>query len=276
MLLYRGSKVEEDNFMSALALPSGWIGKVAGSTPRRPGSRLGLQMSQRTFDRLGAVSGIVGVVMGPIGFSLFGSSALGDSLNGVSTQSLAAAIAAPVPAQAFLGNSLDVLSSCLLIVFAARLWARLRRAEGSPGWLSMAALAGFVLGIAASLADKIAYSALAAQAGHGLDVQEAITLRDVAMGSANLGFLYIGMLFLGCAAGVGLRAHAFPGWLSWGAAVIALVNLISLLVPPTIAFPRLGFPLLFVWLLAASLVMLIRPENPAVAAGSSTLAAARA
>jgi hypothetical protein len=171
-----------------------------------------------------------------------------------------------------LGNSLDVLSSCLLIVFAARLWARLRRAEGSPGWLSIAALAGFVLGIAASLADKIAFSALAAQAGHGLQAQEAITLRDVAMASANLGFLYIGLLFMGCTAVVGLRAHAFPRWLSWGAAAVALVNLVSLLIPPTIALPPLGFPLLFFWLLAASVVMLVRPETPAVAAVSPTVA----
>ncbi len=216
-------------------------------------------MSDRAVERLGAASGLVGVVLGPIGFSLFGSSAIGQSLNGGSKESLAAAIAAPAPAQAFLGTSLDVLSSCLLIVFAARLWARLRRAEGNPGWLSMAAMAGFVLGIAGSLADKIAFSALDAQAGHGLQVQEATTLRDVAMVSANLGFLYIGLLFLGCAAAVGLRAHAFPRWLSWSAAAIAIVNLVSLLVPPTINFPRLGFPLLFLWLLAVSLFMLIRP-----------------
>lgn len=233
-------------------------------------------MSNRTLERLGAASGLVGAVLGPIGFSLFSSSSLGDSLNGGSKESLTAAIAAPVPAQAFLGISLDVLSSCLLIVFAARIWARLRRAEGSPGWLSMAALAGFVLGIAGSLADKIAFAALAAQAGHGLEIQEAMTLTDIAMGSVNLAFQYMGFLFLGCAAVVGLRAGAFPRWLSWGAAAIALVNLISLLVPPTIAFPRLGFPLLFLWLLAASLVMLIRPETPAVGAESSTLAAARA
>jgi hypothetical protein len=228
-------------------------------------------VSDRLLERLGAASGLVGVVLGPIGFSLFGSTALGDSLNGDSKQSLAAAIAAPAPAQAFLGNSLDVLSSCLLIVFAARLWARLRRAEGSPGWLSIAALVGFAMGIAASLADKVAYSALAAQAGHGLELQEAITLRDVAMGSANLGFLYIGILFLGCAAAVGLRANAFPGWLSWGGAAIAVVNLVSLLMPPTVAIPPLGFPLLFFWLLAAIVVMLVRPETPAAAIGSPTL-----
>jgi hypothetical protein len=204
-------------------------------------------------------------VLGPVGFTLFVSSALGQSLNGGSRQSLAAAIAAPAPAQVFLGNSLDVLSSCLLTVFAARLWARLRRAEGSPGWLSMAALAGFILGIAASLTDKIAFSALATQAGHGLEVPEAITLRDVTMVSANLGFLYIGILFLGCAAAVGLRASAFPPWLSWGGAAIAVVNLVSILVPPAIAFPRLGFPLVFLWLLAASLVLLVRPETPTAA-----------
>ena len=222
-------------------------------------------MSDRVVERLGAASGLVGAVLGPVGFTLFVSSALGQSLNGGSRQSLAAAIAAPASAQVFLGNSLDVLSSCLLIVFAARLWARLRRAEGSPGWLSMAALAGFILGIAASLTDKIAFAALATQAGHGLEVPEAITLRDVTMVSANLGFLYLGILFLGCAAAVGLRARAFPRWLSWGGAATAAVNLVSILVPPTVALPRLGFPLLFLWLLAASLVLLIRPETPAVA-----------
>ena len=233
-------------------------------------------MSDGGLERLGAASGLVGAVLGLVGFTLFVSSALGQSLNGGSRQSLAAAIAAPAPAQVFLGSSLDVLSSCLLIVFAARLWARLRRAEGSPGWLSMAALAGFILGIAASFTDKIAFFTMAAQAGHGLELQEAITLRDVAMGSAYLGFLYIGMLFLSCTAVVGLHAHAFPRWLSWGAAAIALVNLVSLLVPPIIAIPPLGFPLLFVWLLAASLVMVIRPETQAAAADSSKLAAARA
>jgi len=233
-------------------------------------------MSDRTVERLGAASGLVGAGLGPIGFTFFGSSALGNSLNGGSKESLAAAIAAPVPVQAFLGNSLDILSSCLLIVFAARLWARLYRAEGSPGWLSIAALAGFVLGIAATLADKIAFSALAAQAGHGMELQEAITLRDVAMGSANLGFLYIGVLFMGCAAAVGLRSHAFPAWLSWGAAAVALVNLVALVTPPTLAIPPLGFPLLFFWLLAASVVMLVRPETPAMITAPSTQVSTRA
>jgi len=233
-------------------------------------------VSSRTLERLGAASGLVGALMGPLGFGLFGSSALGQSLQGGSRASIASAVAVPVPATGFLGISLDFVSSFLLILFAARLWARLRRAEGDPGWLSMAALAGFILGIAASFGDKVAFYALAVQAGHGLDVEEAMTLGGIAMASFNLAFFYITILFVGCAAVVGLRTHALPTWLSWGGAVIAVLNLVSLLVPPTIAIPQIGFPLFFLWLLAASLVMLVRPEAPAVAAGSSTLTAVRA
>jgi len=230
-------------------------------------------MSDRLLDRLGAVSGLVGAVLGPIGFSLLGSSTLLQSLQGGSRESIASAVAVPVPATGYLGISLDFVSSFLLILFAARLWARLRRAEADPGWLSMAALAGFILGIAASFGDKMAFYALAVQAGHGLDVEEAVTLGGIAMAAFKLAFLYITILFVGCAALVGLRTHALPSWLSWGGATIAVLNLALLLVPPTIAIPPIGFGLFFLWLLAASLVMLISPESPAVAAGSATLAA---
>jgi hypothetical protein len=131
-------------------------------------------------------------------------------------------------------------------------------------------LAGFVLGIAASFGDKLAFYGLAVQAGHGLDVEEALTLGGLAMASFDIAFQYISILFLGCAAVVGLRAHAFPGWLAWSAAVIAGLNLVSLLVPPTVSIPRIGFPLFFLWLLAASALMLIRPETPAAAVQASS------
>ncbi len=232
-------------------------------------------MSDRMLDRLGALSGILGGVLGMVGFSLFASGALAQALQENSKESVARAVASPSPGQAYLGISLDTLSSFLLVLFAARLWGRLRRAEGDPGWLSVATLAGFILGIAASLADKAAFYALAAQAGHGLEVQEAITLGHLAQAGFNLAGQYIGVLFLGCAAVVILRARALPRWLGWGAAVIAALNLVSLLMPPTVDFPRIGFWLVFLWLLVTSVVMLARPETPGVARESARLAAAR-
>ncbi len=232
-------------------------------------------MSDRTVERLGALSGIVGVVMGPIAFALFASGGLAPG-PGRSRESLASAVAAPASVQVFFGVSLDTLSSFLLIFFFARLWVRLRRAEGDPGWLSIAALAGAILGIAAGLGDKAAFYALAAQAGHGLEVQEAITLQDIAQGFFSLAGAYTGVLFVGAAALVILRARALPRWLGWGAGAIVVLNLVSLLVPTSVGIRPIGFPLLILWLLATSVVMLVRPETPAVAAEFATQAAVRA
>ncbi len=154
--------------------------------------------------------------------------------------------------------NLQTLGMLFIILFVARVWATLRRAEGNPAWLSATALVAGVIFNAASLGATAAERAIDLGAGHGLDVSAAVGLVDLNGAFFRLG-AFAALLFLAAVAAVTLRWHALPAWLGWSAAVIATL----ILVGQAIGTGRLGqgAAFLFVfWMLATSVVLLIRPE----------------
>jgi hypothetical protein len=80
----------------------------------------------------------------------------------------------------YAGGFVELVALALLIVFAGRLWAILRNAEGGSGWLSAPALAGVVTSTAVALGGAMAAEATAFYAGqHGLDANTAGALLDL-------------------------------------------------------------------------------------------------
>jgi hypothetical protein len=70
----------------------------------------------------------------------------------------------------------------------------------------------------------------------------------------------IGAVFMGASAALGLRSHALPGWLCVAAGCVGAVNLAAVALPttPLASFPNL---LMWLWTLAASVSLLLRPAR---------------
>jgi hypothetical protein len=145
------------------------------------------------------------------------------------------------------------------IIFAARLWAALRQAEGQIAWMSAVALASAVLFSAAGLGALAAERAIDVRAGHGLDAPAAVAFVTLNGTFFSL-FGVFTALFLGAAAVVVLRTRALPAWLGWSAAAIALTRIGGEFAPAGAIAESVNFLFIF-WVLATSIVLLLRPER---------------
>ena len=151
-------------------------------------------------------------------------------------------------------------------MFAGRLWAILRRAEASDGWLSTTALGAALAAMAVAISGHLsAQGAAFYTGGHGAGARTVATLLDLgAFAQLSSGMLLA--VFLAATAVVVLRHAALPRWLGWFAALVAIVF------PPTLPFPNdlpdLPVMLLVLWVVSASVVLLRRREDalPAPAA----------
>jgi uncharacterized protein DUF4386 len=167
---------------------------------------------------------------------------------------------------------LGMLADVALLVFLAGLWSRFRRWEGMGGMFAgLFAIAGAAFS-ALSLASQGFYVALVqapavqvVDSGQPLDPSTLPALA-VLNDWAGATVLPAGIaMFLG-AAGAILTTRALPAWLGWLAALTAVLLLVSLAgvfedptdegVVSIAGF--IGFVLLLVWLLATSVVLLLR------------------
>ncbi|MBD0338194.1 MAG: DUF4386 family protein [Thermoleophilia bacterium] len=213
-------------------------------------------MSQRSDSVIGGLSGIGALVLSIGGFAVIG--AAGFALPpGASKADVADAARDGNPGLALAGLFLDTLGSLLLIVFAAHLWTRLRRAEGEIGWLATASLASAVLMVAAGLGDKAAYYAIFSRAESGLDAVVGTALYDTATGFFVL-FQALAGLFLVVTGAAALRTGALRRWLGWTGVVLGAVGIASTAAPESGA-GQLALPLVFAWILAVA-VTLLRPH----------------
>lgn len=122
-------------------------------------------MSDRTWDRIGAASGVAFIVLAFIGLGLMGGSSQQPAPNAPSDEILRF-MSRPRPASAPLGTALAGLGFVFLLLFLMRVWGTLRQAERGTGWLSHAALAGGVFYLVFELTD-----AVKPRVGHGLESQ---------------------------------------------------------------------------------------------------------
>ncbi len=213
-------------------------------------------MRGSSFNRLGAASGIVFVVLEVVGIQLGPTGSPNQSKTDIGRAFLGG-----LPSgRSLLGQYLFLLSFLFFVVFAARVWADLRRGEGEYGWLSATALVGAVMFGALEVAGTASFSAVRLRAGHGLDLQEAAALADLGNAMFIAGVSGAG-LFLAAAAAVILRTRALASWIGWSAAVIALgLFLITEAVPGDIAMvPALLFEL---WVVVVAVVLIRRSDIP--------------
>ncbi len=209
-------------------------------------------MNDRTWDRIGAACGVLWFPLLFAANSLVAQAAPQEGLT--SDKEIARILAAPPPAQAWVGEYIYALAALLFLVFTARLWARLWRAEGGRGWLSVTVLGAGLVYVALKFPQHAALDVLWMRAGHGLDVQVGAVLWDT-YEDLLLASLYFNALMTAATAVVVLRKAALPSWLGWAAAACSVLLLGAAVMH---AF-ELAFPFAF-WVMAAGVVLFLRAD----------------
>jgi len=158
------------------------------------------------------------------------------------------------------GIDLELFGIALLIVFAGRMWAILREAEGAGGWIATTGFGAALAGLTVLLIGDATVMGAAFQAGRdGLDPAVVGALYTVQWHS-DLVYGAVNAVFFAAAALVVLRYGALPRWLGWLALVVA-VGLVATVPfgPGTTMEPPhvLGF----LWIVAAGIVMIARRDT---------------
>ena len=204
-------------------------------------------MSNSMWERLGAVSGIVFVVLFFAGFIAAGAG-LDAEASDPATKIAAEFI--ENKDQLAIGGWILLVALFFLFWFLGYLRSQLQRAEGEVGWLTSVAYGGGL--VAGGMALVLAGITLAGSviSDYGNDPQVARTLAAIEWNwiwviAAPLAAL------VGGTAVVSLRFAALPKWLGWISVVLALL----LVIPPISYF---GFLLFHIWTIAVSVVLLTR------------------
>ena len=209
----------------------------------------------RLLDRIAAAGGILFVPLVGLGYGMFISSYVPESLD--SPQAVADFFAThPVDAGFWVGVAMESVGMLLLLLFAMRLLGRIRMAQAPDGWLAQAASTALVIALA------IKYSsfapALAGQLHHDrYDAGTVAALMDINDAAYTLSWAGIGV-FLLLTGAAGLVTAALPRWLCVGALVAGGALVIGLIVPA--AWDTLLL-LTLLWLIAGSVVLLRRAQS---------------
>lgn len=160
------------------------------------------------------------------------------------------------------GDFLSSLSMLAFIWFLGALWARLRRHEEAPAWMSLVAFGSALAGVAVSMASN-GWGLAVFRIEEGLDPQLARYLFD----EGNLGFVTLWVFLAGFLLATGivaLRDGALPRWLGWFGLVTGTALLIGRafwdLPSGSIFVPYILF---YIWLIAASIVLIRRAGSSA-------------
>jgi hypothetical protein len=218
-------------------------------------------VSVRSWNRIGAGSGIAFAVLVPVGFSVaFAGSTLTDL--GSSSATIAKAFASPAPTRLWVGEYVEVIALLLFVVFAARVRTSLQRVEGEAGWLSATAFGVALVFAATSMVSFATTGAAYYRAGHGIDLQVARALTDIGSFEQTINSGVIGIFLAATAASI-LSRRAFNRWFGWTAAVLAAIFFVAMALPKSgiAVAPQLLFS---VWAIALSIAMLREVEPPVV------------
>ena len=228
-------------------------------------------MNARRWEQIGAVSGLLFVALLVATFFTAGTPDPDESTAEIARQ--VADDRTELLFNAYVGG----LATIFLVVFIAVLWSVLRRAERAPGPSILARLGG--LGTAAGV--LVANGVTLALVYAAEDNREPAAIRALFELDSDffipIGFM-LALLYAGTALSV-LSARSLPSWLGWAAAALALAFLVGLLGMFSeeedggalgILF-FIGFLGTLVWVLATSIVMLLRAGGRRGAAGSSRI-----
>jgi hypothetical protein len=182
-------------------------------------------MERRILPRLGAVCGILYVVLILAGNSVYES------------------------ASETVGLSMELVGMLLFVPFLGYLWSVLRQAEGENGWLSTTAFGAGLMGITikfASIAPVLAVTNLE----EGMTLYRSMELMNSV--SFNLSMFPYAVL-AGAVFTVTLRTRVLPAWIGWMGAVTAPALLVNAMF--FFAENIMAFLLFMLWVILLSAVL---------------------
>jgi hypothetical protein len=211
------------------------------------------------IERWAPIGGIIFVVLMVVGTMLVGDVPAADAPEREIADYL---VDSDVHTRNIIGAYLWTVGALMFLWFLTRLRNDLRRAEGGVG--AVANLA-FGAGVAFAAVWMVSAAAFAS-------VAYAVELRDGPVANPDLvrvlpsmGWLllllgggFAGLLVLLAASAVILRTAVFPRWLAWLGILAAILLLFDIVYRNILPF--------WLWVFIASVVMLIRREQPAPAA----------
>lgn len=163
-------------------------------------------------------------------------------------------------AQTWTGIYLELFGIVLLVVFAGRIWAILREAEGAGGWIATTGFGAALAALTVLLVGDATIMGAAFKAGReGLDPGVVGAMYAVQW-YADLAFGAVNAVFFAAAAVLVLRRGALPSWFGWFALVVAVALVAHVPFGPgaTMEPPHV---LAFLWFVAASIVMIVRRDT---------------
>lgn len=218
------------------------------------------------WDRLGALSGIVFVVLFIIGTSI--SPDGGAPSPGADAAVLTNYLAGNGDGFRHQAGFL-LAATFFLICFVAYLRLHLQRHEGEDGWIASAAYAGGLITAGLFLVMGSLGLAQGVAVNEGADIQVSSMLNVLAWDFISAAGPSLGLL-IGATSVAGLRYAALPRWVSWTGVPIAVL----LVAGTVISAAWYGFMLSMPWLLLVSSVLLVRTWKAVPAPALHTAASA--
>jgi hypothetical protein len=212
-------------------------------------------MSNKQWKRLGAAGGIAYVVLQLVSQALIqiGGS---EPAFAAPADEIVAFFVNRDPLLAGMGGTIAVLSVIPFLWFIGILWAELQRYEEKPAWMSAVAFASGII-VAAVLMTGSGWELAVFRVEEGLSPEMARTLFD--QGNFMFATLWVAAAALLLASSiVGLKDNALPRWLSWFGLLTAVGLLAARAFWAASAMAFLPYVLFWVWLIAASILLMRR------------------
>lgn len=204
-------------------------------------------MSTVTRIRLAAVFGLLSVVGTFAGLAIHGYPDIGAS-----GRQIAHWATTTNQHQFAIGIYVEAVAILLFLGFAAWLWSVARDAEGGSGWLATASFSAAALYAVLALTSNAAWWAVLDSGRRGANSQTLASIRDIAQHTFDTSFLCLGM-FLIVTGYVLFATRALPRLVGATAIVMGL----GIMVPQ---LAQLALIPVFVWIVAVSIYLLVRPN----------------
>ena len=228
-------------------------------TRSAPTGAVGATAPFRPLQRLGATSGVLGFALAIGAIVVSATTGTVAANPGAPAEEVARAYGTAASPLVWAAAMLQILAFLCLFGFATYLAGALGRDHDSADWLPGLTTGAGQACVGLTLAGFAIGSMARFRAGPGLDLSAAMALFDVHVGLYVASWA-VGAAFMAAAAASGLRSKALPGWLCVAAACVAAVDLSAVALPtsPLASFPNL---LMWLWSLAASMYLLLRPAG---------------
>jgi hypothetical protein len=204
-------------------------------------------MSTVTRTRLAGAFGLLSVVGTFAGLAIHGYPDIGAS-----GRQIAHWATTTNQHQFAIGIYVEAVATLLFLGFAAWLWSVARDAEGASGWLATAGFSAAALYVVLALMSNAVWWAVIDSGRRGTDPQTLAIVRDIAQHTFDTANLCLGM-FLILTGSVLFTTRALPRLVG----ATALVFGLGLTVPQT---DQLAWIPVFVWIVAVSIYLLVRPH----------------